>query len=147
MPPLVAILGGAGAIPFVVGAMLVWLSPPNLDPAPVRVVIVYGATILSFLGGISWGVASGVLVHDPFDQDHPLLFSVSVVPSLVAWVAVFLPDRIGLTVLALSFASILWLDHRLAVARLVPTWWLGLRRRLSLLAIISLIAAAAAPLA
>ena len=50
-------LGYAGLLPFVAGAGLVWLVRPEVHPYVALALSGYAAVILSFLGGIHWGLA------------------------------------------------------------------------------------------
>lgn len=54
---------------------------------------VWSALILSFLGGIRWGFA---IVNEPFENRNLML---SVIPSILAWFVLLLPD--AYTILAL----------------------------------------------
>ena len=82
-------LGYAGLIPFVVGAALVWLVWPEAHPYVTLALSAYAAVIVSFLGGIHWGLA----MRNPDPPRFLLLWGV--VPSLLAWLAVMLVARYG----------------------------------------------------
>ena len=49
--------GHAGLLPFVVGAALVWLVHEDAHPYATLAMSAYAAVIVSFLGGIHWGLA------------------------------------------------------------------------------------------
>jgi len=49
-------LGYAGLAPFVGLALLLWLVSPDLHPFVALALAAYGAAIVSFLGGIHWGI-------------------------------------------------------------------------------------------
>jgi hypothetical protein len=123
-------LGDAGLIPFVVGAVLVWLVNPEAHPYAVLALATYASVILSFLGGIHWGVAFRQ------EQPDPRLLAWGVVPSLVAWVAVVMPPEAGLVVCGVMLAVCYAVDRRVyplhGLAR-----WLTLRFRLSAVAALS----------
>ena len=78
-------LGHAGLVPFVLGAALVWVVNSEAHPYATLALSAYAAVIVSFLGGIYWGLA--------FRHSAPpaTLFIWGVVPSLMAWVAVMMP--------------------------------------------------------
>ncbi len=145
LPFAAAALGLAGALPFVAGAALTWMSerPWPLD-APVPILIAYGAVILSFLGGTIWGLTSAAAAGDPLAVESGRLFIVSVVPSLVAWGALLLAPLPALVLLAMAFAAQLFVDRWVDRLGLVPPWWLRLRVLLSAIVIASLFAAAIA---
>jgi hypothetical protein len=104
-------LGHAGLLPFVGGALLVHLVWPEAHPYAVLALSAYAATIVSFLGGVHWGV----------------------VPSLVAWVAIVMPPSAGLVVLGVMLVACYAVDRRLYVAHGLQRW-LVLRFRLSAVA-------------
>lgn len=139
VPVVVAALGGAGLVPFVIGPLIVWLEPTAGGLPWVQIVVVYGAVILSFLGGIAWGLASAAAAQNPRLQIRGGLFAVSVVPSLAGWVACFLPQQLGLLILALSFMAMVLLDRHVVAEGLVPDWWMRLRAVLSAVAVASLL--------
>jgi hypothetical protein len=79
----------AGLIPFIGGAVVMALNADFETGDSVlyaragRALMLYGAVILSFLGGIRWGAAlSG-------DGAEGAVLTLSVVPSLAAWGLVF----------------------------------------------------------
>ena len=51
-------LGGAGALPFVVLAIAAWTVAGSIGPVAIDGILTYGAVILSFIGGAHWGFAS-----------------------------------------------------------------------------------------
>ena len=120
-------LGYAGLIPFVLGALLVWLVREDAHPYVALALAGYGAVIVSFLGGIHWGLA--------FRHAEPpqRLLVWGVVPSLLAWVAVMMPPSAGLVVLAVMLAACYAVDRRLYTEEGVAHW-LTLRFRLSAVA-------------
>jgi hypothetical protein len=98
--------------------------------------LAYGASILSFLGGIQWGLA----VARPDGAGLAVRLALSVVPSLAAWLALLLPVRPGLLVLAVSLAAVLAADLRAAQHGLAPPWYPKLRLPLSGGAMVALLA-------
>ncbi|MEC8793030.1 MAG: DUF3429 domain-containing protein, partial [Pseudomonadota bacterium] len=57
-PPIpVAGLGAGGFLPFAAGAAALWWAPGTWQALAVASQLSYGAVILSFLGGILWGLA------------------------------------------------------------------------------------------
>lgn len=132
--PLALWLGYAGLIPFVAGAMLAWLLPPDSRPLAGVALAAYAAVIVSFLGGIHWGIG--------FRDGAPRLFLWGVVPSMVAAAALLLPLRYGLLVHGSMLLLCLAVDRRVYTAHGLQAW-LGLRWRLSLVAATSCFVAAA----
>ncbi len=52
VPLPAAALGAGGLIPFIAGAVVVWLPFPALAPYAIQGQLWYAATILSFLGAV-----------------------------------------------------------------------------------------------
>jgi hypothetical protein len=97
----------------------------------------YGAIILSFLGGIHWGLAIGAV-----PQNHKTLWrrvALSIQPSLVAWATLLAPFRIGFLVLAAAFVATLLVDIRASRMHEVPAWYPKLRLPLSCGAVAALL--------
>lgn len=124
-------LGAAGLIPFVAGAAWVALAPAGQATWAAQVLAAYAATIVSFLGGIHWGLAFAAPGGAP-----PGRLAWGVVPSLLAWPALLLPPAAGLALLAVTLALCYGVDHR-AYPRLGLAEWLPLRRALSAVATLS----------
>ena len=120
-------LGYAGLLPFVGGALLVWLVWPEAHPYTTLALSAYAAVIVSFLGGIHWGVA--------FREAAPptSLLVWGIVPSLVAWVAVMMPASAGLVINGLMLLLCYAVDRRV-YPRYGMAAWLTLRFRLSTVA-------------
>lgn len=103
-----------------------------------HVLTVYGAIILSFLGGIRWGIAMvGVGLANTRLQE----IAWSTIPAIAGWVAVFLPRSEGLYFLAGCFLIQGFWDVRLVSADRVPQWYSTLRLVLTLLVVATVIVA------
>ena len=120
-------LGHAGLLPFVAGAGLVWLTDGEAHVYAAMALAAYAALIVSFLGGIHWGLA----MRQPDAPPATLLWGV--VPSLVAWPAVIMPAYAGLVLLGLMLVVCYLVDRRTYPA-LGAAAWLTLRFRLSAVA-------------
>jgi Protein of unknown function (DUF3429) len=130
-------LGAAGLLPFGAGALLVWLvSDQEAHGFVAQALSVYAALILSFLGGIHWGLA---FRHE--QPPTPLLVW-GVLPSLLAWPAVLMPPWSGLVVHGVLLLAYYAVDRRLYPAEGVARW-LTLRFRLSAVAALCCFIAAA----
>jgi hypothetical protein len=143
IPSAALLLGLAGLIPFAAGAASQWVALPLLTPEPgLKLIIAYGAIILSFLGGIRWGTAIG-----PYDtRRQGLEFSASVMGSLAGLAAIFIPTVPALTLLIAGFLmQALW-DVTSVEAGRLPGWFGKLRMLLTAGAVVSLIAALVAVL-
>jgi Protein of unknown function (DUF3429) len=127
-------LGYAGLLPFIGGAALLWLVEPGLHPFVALGLASYGAVIVSFLGGIHWGI--GLRYAGTMRTTHAFHFVWGVVPSLLAWVALMMPAFAGLPLLAVVLVVCFAVDYK--------TWpgaglgeWLPLRFRLTAVAAVS----------
>jgi hypothetical protein len=122
-------LGAAGALPFIAAVLAGLLLADSLIAQwTEQAAFLYGAVILSFLGGIHWGLA---LTRARADSRA---YIIGVIPSLVGWGAVLLPMRIGLVVLALGFIGQFLMDLRLSL----PGWFRTLRLALTIVVSASL---------
>jgi hypothetical protein len=83
--------------------------------------------ILSFLGGIHWGLAMRM------DAPPPRVLWWGVVPSLVAWPAAVMPPDAGLVVQGVMLLVCYGVDRQL-YPQLGAAGWLTLRFRLSAVA-------------
>ncbi|GAA4036817.1 hypothetical protein GCM10022281_16790 [Sphingomonas rosea] len=125
--PLPALLLGlAGLIPPVGLTVVPWLLTRNLGWHAGRLLEIYAALILSFLGGAWWAFACRE------EQPSFGLLAIAVVPSLAAWAAVslLLPLE-ALLALTLLLLAALVVDAALVRRALAPGWWMGLRIPLS----------------
>jgi hypothetical protein len=130
LTPAALRLGYAGLLPFVAGALLVWLVREEAHPYVALALSAYGAVIVSFLGGIHWGLA---FRH----TEPPLRLLVwGVLPALVAWLAVIMPPSAGLVILGAMLVACYAVDRRLYAEEGVAHW-LMLRFRLSAVASLS----------
>ncbi len=131
-------LGALGAMPFVFlsGLGLVLQGPQQAQAS--FALAAYGAVILSFLGGIHWGLAISENGAERRRISSNRRLALSVVPSLVAWCALLLPDLATLPVLAASFAVMLAIDWRAARRGEAPPWYPKLRWPLTTAVVICL---------
>lgn len=124
IPAMALALGIAGLIPFVglAGVIAVNAHLPATDAW--RVLTLYGAVILSFMGGVHWGLAMA--------RGQSSGYAASVAPAIAAWFAVaFLPARPATTVLAFGFALLLLYDLAAVRRGDAPIWYAPLRRGLT----------------
>ena len=109
---------------------------PELHAFVTAAMSAYAALIVSFLGGIHWGLA--------FRQSAPpaSLFVWGVVPSLLAWVAVLMPPHAGLVLHGVLLVVCYLVDRRVYPVQ-GAAHWLTLRFRLSSVAALCCFLAAA----
>ena len=137
-PVATAWLGGLGGLPFVALALATHLAGEPWRGLGVHALAAYGATILSFLGGVHWGLAIASHRQDPQLKLAGWLV-LSVIPSLLGWAALLLPMQAGLTVQATSFAMMLVVDLRATRIGRAPAWYPTLRIPLTCVVVASLI--------
>lgn len=124
-------LGYAGLLPPIGLLGMLYLHQDTLAaPMLVAVAIGYAALILSFLGGVWWGLLAGSGRGVGLGSA-----ALSVLPTLVALVLVFATTRAPVAA-PLTLAGFIALspvvDRELGRHGLVPRWWLPLRLVLSL---------------
>ena len=120
-------LGYSGLLPFVAGALLVWLVDANARPHVARGMSAYAGLIVSFLGALHWGIAMRQSSPDP------RLFVWGIVPALIAWIAVMMPPDAGLIVSGVMLLVCYAVDRKVYPVQGVAVW-LKLRFHLSALA-------------
>ena len=124
IPISALILGLLGLIPFLSPslALLIPYDPYELGARAFHMMLVtYAALIASFLGGVRWGNA----LEKPHRQT--LDFTVSVIPSLVAWLALATPRPYDLVVLLAVFLMLGISDVGMATRGHAPRWFGKLR--------------------
>lgn len=141
-PAMAAAFGFAGLIPFVALAAVAIFAPagdaePTLADRAERGLNLYGAAILSFLGGCRWGFSSAGLGGGP----TAAAMALAVAPSLWAWGALWALTAPG-PALAAGVAAMYAADWRAARRQATPSWWLSLRLPLTIGAALSLAAPA-----
>ncbi len=129
-------LGYLAVVPFVAGAALVWIVDRAWHASIAQALSAYAAVVVAFIGALHWGLAF------PQSAPAPRLFVWGVVPSLVAWVAVLLPPRIGLVIHAAMLVACYLVD-RMTYPQQGVGAWLPLRLRLTIVATASCLVGAA----
>lgn len=135
-------LGYAGALPFIACAALALLAAGGVQALALQAMLGYGAVILSFVGALHWTRALQGVAGPAGAQ----LLAISVLPALLAWLALLLAPREAGLLLATGFIAVYLFDRR---AWRGQPWFLRLRLHLSTVAVSCLLLGAgfAAPLA
>ncbi|APX12620.1 DUF3429 domain-containing protein [Tateyamaria omphalii] len=130
IPRAPLILGLAGLIPFVWGALTVlnpalstwglqYIGPRFIGP---YVQLFYGSVILSFMSGVLWGFATKAR-----GSQAATGYALSVIPALWAFLMTGGgPTSAGLN-LIFGFVGLLMLDFAFFRWGLTPPWWMQLR--------------------
>ncbi len=139
IPRLAAWLGYAGLLPFLFLAIGLWWASAAWHDGFRFALLTYGAVILSFMGAVHWGLG----------MQHPQgagawQLGMSVIPPLLAWVALLLPGVWGFSVLIASFGILCVLDSLAAHKNLAPPWYPRLRKPLTIIVMAALIIGALA---
>lgn len=128
-------LGYLALLPFALGAVLVWFAPVEWSARAGAAMSAYAAVVMSFIGGIYWGLG--------FQQNDPqkALFVWGVLPSLVAASALMLPPAAALVVHSAMLVVCYLVDRKFYPANGIGVY-LPLRLRLTFGAVIGCCAAA-----
>jgi hypothetical protein len=99
---------------------------------------VYSAIVLSFIGGIRWGIA--IMQNEGGEaENETLVFAAG--PALFGWFAFFLGEPWSFAVFAAAFAATGWWDSRSAGNKGVPEWFGRLRLLLTALVMVTMVGA------
>ncbi len=123
------VLASAGYIPFVFLAVTLFVlrHDHSLFPSVFDVFKTWSAVILSFLGGIRWGMGINRSLTDPRE------IIASTVPAVVGWFALFLPDPLCVLILLLCYCAMGAWDTLTVNLGKAPVWFGKLRTVLTLL--------------
>ncbi len=129
IPVAPLLIGLAGLVPF--WGLALALFAPRLVPwghaASAIALVIYAALIISFLGGIRWGLA----VAAPAQAEVRAHYAVAVAPSLAAWALLGLPEPWRLVALGMLALGLGPVDRGLVASGLAPAWFGRLRIILS----------------
>lgn len=145
--PLARKLGYAGLLPFIGGAVFIWLLVDRVAPEVVmfvaQAVAAYAALVISFLGGMLWGLTmpSSQYNDEPASTHRHALWA-GVIYSVGAWIAVLMPPHAGLVVLGVLLIAC-YVSDRQRYHDLQVTGWLTMRFRLTVAASMSCFLSAA----
>ncbi len=133
-PTIVLLLGYGGLIPFI-GLALISLISIFPRPFVESAIFYYAATILSFVAALHWGFAMTIKSLSEKEQTRRYLWSI--IPPLLAWVALLMTPSICALILIGGFIAHLWQDLRFNKLTEVdlPEWFIPLRIRLTTVAV------------
>ncbi len=116
----------AGALPFAVATATLFADQAHVRVPAIAALVTYSAVILSFLGGIEWGLALREEAGN--ESTRAMALGLSAVPSLAAWAVLWLPSPTYQVGTALGIFVVTWAaDQWLASRGLLPTWFVDLR--------------------
>ncbi|WP_298428433.1 DUF3429 domain-containing protein [Rhodoblastus sp.] len=137
-PRPVLVLGWAGALPFVVLTLAAIAGRGSVQTDALAALAAYGGVILSFMGGVQWGLQMGMA-----PEGGRIGYAMSVLPALAGFAAVLLPPRGGLPLLGAGFLALLAYDLRRSRDGVGPAWYPALRKPLTAAVVASLMLALA----
>ncbi len=138
-PPRLAVgLAMAALVPFVTGALGLWVTPEAWRMWVMDELLAFAAVILAFMGAIHWGLA---MRADETSNNAPVQLGLSVIPPLLGWFALSLPIDFAIPVFFFAFGTLYFADIWAVKHGLAPTWYPQLRRPISLVVIASMIIA------
>jgi hypothetical protein len=138
-PRMVTWLGYGGLIPFISLALLSFMDRGR-GAFWHACLVAYGAVILSFVGALHWGFA--MVLESISATQRDVLLAWSVVPCLIAFVALVVHSVFSDILLVIGFLMHVWQDRRLSASANLPAWYVPLRLRLSAVAIVCVAAGA-----
>ena len=130
---LAKILGFSGLIPFIIAFITLNFNVSKIQV--LEIIIVYGNTIIAFLGGIYWGVGLNIKIG------AKKYFFISTLPTIFVLISLLFPlsmiSKIIYLILILNF--FLYLEFYFLQTLKLPKWFLFLRIKLNILLTLLLI--------
>ena len=130
---LAKILGFSGLIPFIIAIVTLNLNVSKIQV--LEIIIVYGYTIIAFLGGIYWGVGLNIKIS------AKKYFFISTLPTIFVLISLLFPlsliSKIVYLICILNF--FLYLEYSFLQTLKLPRWFLLLRIKLNIFLTILLI--------
>jgi len=130
---LAKILGFSGLIPFIIAIITLNLNISKIQV--LEIIIVYGYTIIAFLGGIYWGVGLNIKIA------AKKYFFISTLPTILILISLLfslsLISKIIYLICILNF--FLYLEYSFLQTLKLPRWFLLLRIKLNIFLTILLI--------
>jgi hypothetical protein len=130
VPSLARALGWAGIIPFVALSLsAVFMIGPISQTWAMGALVLYGAVILSFLGGAAWGLTLGHEGEALRPGAQGLLIGIAA--SLAGFGGALTPPGFGAPLMIAGFVAMLIYDLGAIARGLLPQWYRPLRIALS----------------
>ena len=130
---LAKILGFSGLVPFIIALILFNLNFNKIQV--LEIIIVYGYSIIAFLGGIYWGIGLNVRIG------AKKYFFISTLPTIFVLIGLLFSLSLILKVIYLTFILnfFLFLEFSFLQILKLPKWFLLLRIKLNIFLTILLI--------
>ena len=123
---LAKILGFSGLIPFIIAFITLNFNVSKIQV--LEIIVVYGYTIIAFLGGIYWGVGLNIKI------EAKKYFFISTLPSIFVLVSLLFPLSLLSKIIYLIFILnfFLYLEFSFLQNLKLPKWFLFLRINLNI---------------
>ncbi|HEX2941278.1 MAG TPA: DUF3429 domain-containing protein [Rhodopila sp.] len=138
MPAIAIPLGALGIVPFILfGLGAVGHIPASAERMLVAL-IDYAALMLTFAGGVHWGMGLSPMVSRP-----ALRLGAGTVPLLIAWIALILAQMISplgaLALLCVGYLATILVEHRASRQWLIPRNYVWLRWAISVVGLVMMV--------
>ena len=132
-------IGLLGLFPFFIGLLDLLINKNNLFFV-VHLPKYYGSIILTFLGAIYWGSILNLVIKSLVPEQIKFCIIIwSVTPSILAITILTMKSNFSLLLLSMSFLLCQLVDEICYKFLLFPSWYLPLRRTLTLFVVLILI--------
>ena len=123
---LAKILGFSGLIPFIIAFITLNFNVSKIQV--LEIIVVYGYTIIAFLGGIYWGVGLNIKI------EAKKYFFISTLPSIFVLVSLLFPLSLLSKIIYLIFILnfFLYLEFSFLQNLKLPKWFLFLRIKINI---------------
>ena len=126
------LLALAGAVPLALATVALLSGETRVRIPAIAALVTYCAVILSFLGGIEWGLALREGGVD--ERTRAAALFVSTAPSLAAWGVLWLPSATWQLAASLALFVLVWLaDLGMSRRGLIPSWFVDVRTAITAL--------------
>ena len=132
------VFGLAGLLPFMGLSLIAVFGPPATQVTSSQALLQYGAIIATFVGALHWAYAVAGVTSS---ASATARYGWSVLPSLVAWLALQQPPQTGLRIVAVLLGACYLADRQLLRPTSLPQWIADLRLLLTSVAVVSLVVA------
>ncbi len=132
------VFGLAGLLPFMGLSLIAVFGPPATQVTSSHALLQYGALIATFVGALHWAYAVAGVASS---ASATARYGWSVLPSLVAWLALQQAQQTGLRIVAVLLVACYFADRQLLRPTSLPQWIADLRLLLTSVAVVSLVVA------
>ena len=136
---LFILIGTLGLLPFIFGFFDLMVNKNNLF-LDVNLPKYYGSIILTFLGAIYWGAILNLFTQRVIVEQVKFIIIIwSVTPSILGITILCIKSNFSLLVLSMGFLLCQLFDEKFNKYLSFPSWYLPLRRILTLVVVLILI--------